>query len=226
MAQPDTSAFVKPENKPQATVQPLPPPPAGKTTASGGGSTWVIPLLSCLLCLSLGLSGGFFLWQQLNGGEKENPVQPDYNSMISPSSVTPSAGAEPSPQPAQDVSTPAQSNVQPEPETAAPEASDLPQQAEAQAAQPVAESERYRWDSETITNEMLKNMDRESIMWMRNEIYARHGYQFVRDDIQAHFEAKDWYVPNPTYRDSLLNQTERKNIDTIVLYEKAQGWRK
>lgn len=76
-----------------------------------------------------------------------------------------------------------------------------------------------------ITSDTLSWLDRESVMLLRNEIYARHGYVFHNNEIQAYFESKPWYQANPNFNENLLNQVERKNIDTIVLYEQAQGWR-
>lgn len=85
--------------------------------------------------------------------------------------------------------------------------------------------ESYYWDTELITSDTLSWLDRESVMLLRNEIYARHGYVFHNNEIQAYFESKPWYQANPNFNENLLNQVERKNIDTIVLYEQAQGWR-
>ena len=83
----------------------------------------------------------------------------------------------------------------------------------------------YWFDTSYIDEASLSENTREDIMWARNEIYARHGYIFQNKEIQAAFEATDWYVPNPNYSDSLLNDIEKENLDTIISYEKKMGWR-
>ena len=83
----------------------------------------------------------------------------------------------------------------------------------------------YWFDTSYIDEASLSDVSRDDIMWSRNEIYARHGYIFQNKDIQAAFESTDWYVPNPNYSDSLLNDIEKENLNTIIAYEKKMGWR-
>ena len=87
------------------------------------------------------------------------------------------------------------------------------------------EEDDYWFDTSYIDEASLSEVSRDDIMWARNEIYARHGYIFQNKDIQAAFEATDWYVPNPNYSDSLLNDIEKENLNTIISYEKKMGWR-
>lgn len=52
----------------------------------------------------------------------------------------------------------------------------------------------------------------------RNEIFARHGYIFVSDDLRARFSAMPWYVPcytEKTFSWDLFNQVEQSNIALI-----------
>lgn len=70
---------------------------------------------------------------------------------------------------------------------------------------------------------------------LRNEIFARHGRIFASRDMRLFFNpwrekypnmlGVAWYTQNPNYSDSLLNETERKNIKFILDYEKSKGWR-
>lgn len=87
----------------------------------------------------------------------------------------------------------------------------------------------YTLDTERITPSALAELSREQCMWLRNEIYARHGYVFQTPAIGEHFAQYDWYAPDPTIpRDSfyrqILNDIERENIQTIQRYEKSMGW--
>lgn len=83
----------------------------------------------------------------------------------------------------------------------------------------------YPSDTVYITADELQYYTKDQIYLMRNEIYARHGYIFDSQNLQNYFSAQPWYMPNPNYNDSMLNAVEKANIDTIVNYEKTQGWR-
>lgn len=51
---------------------------------------------------------------------------------------------------------------------------------------------------------------------MRNEIYARYGYEFKNKDWQAYFLAQDWYKPSSDNVDAQLTEIERHNIKIIL----------
>lgn len=57
----------------------------------------------------------------------------------------------------------------------------------------------------------------------RNEIYARHGREFVHKDLQCYFAKKSWYGIDPLYSDAAISTTENKNIATILAYEEKIG---
>ena len=61
----------------------------------------------------------------------------------------------------------------------------------------------------------------------RNEIYARHGRTFQKDDLQSYFDGQSWYTPlySPEEFDSLglLNSTEQQNAATILSLEQSRG---
>ena len=59
----------------------------------------------------------------------------------------------------------------------------------------------------------------------RNEMYARYGYEFTKnEDMIAYFNSKDWYYPTTTDQMSIYNsmsKIEKDNIDLIKEYENA-----
>lgn len=58
----------------------------------------------------------------------------------------------------------------------------------------------------------------------RNEIYARHGLQFLDPYLANYFESCSWYegaVSSEDFDDGQLSQIERDNIDTILKEEEA-----
>ncbi len=65
----------------------------------------------------------------------------------------------------------------------------------------------------------VENMRPAELRLMRNEIYARHGYSFIIEDMQQHFAAVDWYMPVALDVTSKLTETETKNAALIKRYE-------
>lgn len=66
----------------------------------------------------------------------------------------------------------------------------------------------------------LENMMKEDLEFMRNEIFARHGFCFNRKNLRQMFEMEDWYVPNTVDIRGFLTPIEKKNIEMIKRYEK------
>ncbi|MEO5945203.1 MAG: YARHG domain-containing protein [Chitinophagaceae bacterium] len=66
----------------------------------------------------------------------------------------------------------------------------------------------------------VENLMREDLEFMRNEIFARHGYCFERKHLRQQFENEDWYVPNTVDIKGFLTDVEKKNIALIKRYEK------
>lgn len=85
----------------------------------------------------------------------------------------------------------------------------------------------YLWpsDSAYITYSDLSGYSKKQVEAIRNEIYARHGYVFKTDEWSSYFRNRSWYSPDSSYSDSRLSPVERENIQTIVQYEKDQGWK-
>ena len=80
-------------------------------------------------------------------------------------------------------------------------------------------------DTKYITERDLMNRSQYDVSMIRNEIYARHGYIFIKEPYKSYFESKSWYVKNPNFSETLFNPIEKYNKDFIVEYEKRMGWR-
>jgi len=65
----------------------------------------------------------------------------------------------------------------------------------------------------------VENMHPAELRLMRNEIYARHGYSFINQDMQKHFSTVDWYMPIALDVKNKLTATELKNAELIKRYE-------
>jgi len=74
-------------------------------------------------------------------------------------------------------------------------------------------------DTRVIAKSELTNLSPWELKVARNEIYARHGREFVHKDLQCYFGSKSWYTIDPNFTESMLSATENKNVATIQAYE-------
>lgn len=85
-------------------------------------------------------------------------------------------------------------------------------------------------DSRYIDRSELAAFTKDQVVLIRNEIYARHGYQFSSQEIQYYFDNQSWYTPveglnASTFDTSVFNAYEQANLETILAYEREMGWR-
>lgn len=66
----------------------------------------------------------------------------------------------------------------------------------------------------------IENLPKRELEFMRNEIFARHGFCFKKKNLRQQFEMQDWYVPNTVDIKGFLTDIEKKNIQMIKRYEK------
>lgn len=89
----------------------------------------------------------------------------------------------------------------------------------------VEEDYLFPSDTEYITRWDLNGKTQEEVAFIRNEIYARHGYIFKNEVYQEYFGSKSWYRPNPYFSESDFNSIEKANKEFLVEYEESRGWR-
>lgn len=70
---------------------------------------------------------------------------------------------------------------------------------------------------------LLKDADLQmplgQLQYMRNEIYARHGYAFTNKEWASTFAENDWYMPCYTSVEARLSPIEKQNIQRIKMVE-------
>lgn len=72
----------------------------------------------------------------------------------------------------------------------------------------------------------LKDMSDYELFIARNEIFARHGRVFQKQELREHFGSKSWYrgtVSPEAFSDSMLSDIERKNIEIIKAIEQSRN---
>lgn len=58
------------------------------------------------------------------------------------------------------------------------------------------------------------------LRFLRNEIYARHGYIFNSADLKNYFNKQDWYKPDPKFKMEALSESEKECVSEIGRQEK------
>lgn len=70
-----------------------------------------------------------------------------------------------------------------------------------------------------LTQEDVNNKLKDELRFMRNEVYARHGYCFKLPEMREQFEGFDWYMPVSTDVRKKLTSIEVKNEVLIKHFE-------
>ncbi|MFN2492482.1 MAG: YARHG domain-containing protein [Pyrinomonadaceae bacterium] len=74
--------------------------------------------------------------------------------------------------------------------------------------------------SKLIKPGLLEGLFVEDASQMRQEIYARRGKVFKEPWLQKYFSSFAWYKADPEFADTSLSDVEKKNIATIMAYER------
>jgi hypothetical protein len=77
-----------------------------------------------------------------------------------------------------------------------------------------------RWKSFEFAKSSIKTADIsrlpiEDLKLLRGIVFGRHGRIFKDAEIRTFLETQDWFKPNSDFKNSMLNDTERRNLDVI-----------
>lgn len=106
--------------------------------------------------------------------------------------------------------------------TAAPTAAPIPTPSPTPTNTPEPDYLLPDSSSRYLTESDLSVLSHRELCLARNEIFARHGRMFDTPEIRAYFESKSWYrgtIAPSQFRDSVLSEIEKANIEYIVNYE-------
>jgi YARHG domain-containing protein len=90
-----------------------------------------------------------------------------------------------------------------------------------------AQDSMQRWRTVDFSKTALKQTDvnavpLDELKLLRGIVFGRHGRIFKDAEIRVYLEAQDWYKPNPEFSNSMLNNTERRNLDMIRIAEASK----
>ncbi|MCA1557487.1 MAG: YARHG domain-containing protein, partial [Acidobacteria bacterium] len=83
----------------------------------------------------------------------------------------------------------------------------------------------FDFSRKTLKREEIENLTMEDFKYMRGILFGRHGRIFKDAEIRNYLKCRPWFKPNPNFSNSLLNETERANLDLIREMEaKKHEW--
>jgi hypothetical protein len=90
-----------------------------------------------------------------------------------------------------------------------------------------AQDELDKWSTfdfgaTAVKSAQLKDLTLEDLKLLRGIIFGKHGRVFKDPSIRTFLQARDWYKPNSDFKNSMLNDMERQNLDLIRDAEAVQ----
>src|SRR6185436_1741310 len=82
--------------------------------------------------------------------------------------------------------------------------------------------EGFDFAGQKIARADLNAVTFDDLKFVRGIVFGKHGRVFKDPEIRRYLESRDWYKPNADFNNSLLNDTERANLDAIRIAEAEQ----
>lgn len=80
----------------------------------------------------------------------------------------------------------------------------------------------FDFRNKTIPQAQVRGLELYQLKFLRGLVFGRHGRVFKDAEIKSFLEEQPWYKPNPEFKNSMLNETERRNLDLIRIAEAAK----
>ena len=74
-----------------------------------------------------------------------------------------------------------------------------------------------------FTENDLSPLTAKELTYLRNSVYAKHGYVFNSQELNNYFKQISWYHPDANVTDAVLNSIEKANVEFILNYQKQNG---
>jgi YARHG domain len=92
----------------------------------------------------------------------------------------------------------------------------------AAAQDPMDALKALDFSKNALKQPQIQKLAPEDLKLLRGIIFGRHGRVFKDNDIKAYLEEQTWYKPNPDFKNSMLNDVERRNLDLIRIAEASK----
>lgn len=90
------------------------------------------------------------------------------------------------------------------------------------AQDPMDSLKELDFTKSSLKPSQVQKLSPEDLKLLRGIIFGRHGRIFKDNDIKIFLEEQSWYKPNSDFKNSMLNDTERRNLDIIRIAEAAK----
>ena len=74
----------------------------------------------------------------------------------------------------------------------------------------------------SLKQAQIQKLEMYDLKLLRGIIFGRHGRVFKDSEIKVYLEEQPWYKPNPDFKNSMLNDMERRNLDLIRIAEASK----
>jgi len=92
----------------------------------------------------------------------------------------------------------------------------------AQAQDPMEAWKSFDFRSNAIKQAQVQSLELYDLKLLRGLVFGRHGRIFKDAEIKSFLETQAWYKPSAEFNNSMLNDTERRNLDVIRIAEAAK----
>jgi hypothetical protein len=90
------------------------------------------------------------------------------------------------------------------------------------AQDPLDSWKDFDFGKSSIKASQIQALELQDLKMLRGIVFGRHGRIFKDSDIKAYLQEQSWFIPNPDFKNSLLNNTERRNLDVIRIAEASK----
>ena len=80
----------------------------------------------------------------------------------------------------------------------------------------------FDFRNNAIKQAQVRDLELYELKFLRGLVFGRHGRVFKDAEIKSFLEEQSWYKPNDEFKNSMLNDTERRNLDVIRIAEAAK----
>jgi hypothetical protein len=87
---------------------------------------------------------------------------------------------------------------------------------------PVESLKSLDFSKTSLKQAEIQKLTLEDLKLLRGIVFGRHGRVFKDGAIKSYLEEQSWYKPNPDFKNSMLNDLERRNLDLIRIAEAAK----
>ena len=74
----------------------------------------------------------------------------------------------------------------------------------------------------SLKQNQIQKLEMYDLKLLRGIIFGRHGRVFKDSEIKGYLDEQPWFKPNPDFKNSMLNDMERRNLDLIRIAEASK----